>query len=97
MSADKYEEDYHLTPDGWIIGSARLYSNETKTVPRPHNAALTMIREQITACGIDPADVSWVEVWRSQKISAKRIESLLIKHGNPLRTPKLLHLVQTRI
>jgi hypothetical protein len=87
MSADRFEEEHHLTPAGWRKGSQKLYDNETKTVVRPIGAVLTMVKESISPCGIEPAEVSWREIWRSRKAGVKQIDSLLKKHGDPMRTP----------
>jgi hypothetical protein len=83
MSADRHEEEYHLTPDGWFRGSQRANRNKTKTVARPAEAVLTLIKESISPCGIDPAEVSWLDRWRSKATTEKEIMRLLKKHGDP--------------
>jgi hypothetical protein len=100
MSADRNEEDYHLTPKGWVRGSLRVYDVEKHTVARPTNAVLTLTKEGYSSCGIDPEEVSWHEVWRSTKVGIRRINSLLKEHGDPLQnpgiTPRSLHFASAR-
>jgi len=45
MSAGRHEEEHHLTPAGWVNGSQKVYDNETKTVPRPVDAVLTIVKD----------------------------------------------------
>lgn len=100
MSADRNEEDYHLTPDGWGIGSLRVYDVEKRTVARPTNAVLTMTKAGYTSCGINPEEDSWHEVWRSRKAGTNRIGSPLKEHGDPLLNPNMnptsLHFASAR-
>ncbi len=100
MSADRNEEEYHLTPSGWVRGSLTVYDAVIRRVARPTGAALTAIKEGYTSSGIDPEEITWREAWRSGAVQTTRIDSLLKKYGNPLRNssmnPNSLHFAPSR-
>jgi len=67
MSADKYTLECHLTPTGWMKGTRAFYGKIVETISPPKDRVLTLLKDSVTACGIDPEEVEWKEIWRSRK------------------------------
>jgi hypothetical protein len=82
MSADRYEQEYHLTPGGWELGTFFLYGVAKKKVAPPSNRVLTIVKEVEQSCGFSAEEISWREDWRSTKFDTKQINSLLKRFGD---------------
>jgi hypothetical protein len=81
MSADRYQQEYHLTPSGWELGTFYFYGNAKKIEP-PSNRVVTIVKEVEQSSGFSPEEISWREDWRSNELDTKQINSLLKKFGD---------------
>jgi hypothetical protein len=81
MSADRYEREYHLTPNGWVLGTFYFYGKAKEKVAPPSDRVLTIVKEVEQSCGFSSEEISWREEWRSKKIEASQIARLLKKFG----------------
>jgi hypothetical protein len=82
MSADRYTEEHHLTPKGWVTGTLIVYDKVKQTIERPKDTALTMLKESEQSCGFASEENSWREVWRSRDISTAQVKRLHKKFGD---------------
>ncbi len=81
MSYDRYEDEYHLTPDGWISGSSYFYGKSRQEAAPPPTRVLTLLREVRQSSGYSREEVSYSEVWRTQCDSAREIAELSARFG----------------
>jgi hypothetical protein len=81
MSYDRYEDDYHLTPTGWKLGTSYFYGNPQKEVEPPPDRVLTGVREVRQSSGWSPEDISWHEKWRSPAVTQQEINELIRRFG----------------
>jgi hypothetical protein len=81
MSVDKYERKYHLTSEGWQLGTFYFYGRPTRKIPPPSGRVLTIIKEVVQSHAFSPEEISWREHWRSEEVDAKTINRLLKKFG----------------
>jgi hypothetical protein len=51
VSADRYEQEYHLTPDGWVAGTFYFYGKAKKRIKPPSNRVLTLMKQVEQSCG----------------------------------------------
>jgi hypothetical protein len=80
MSADKYDLECHLTPYGWVKGTYTYYGKTTEKILPPEGRILTLLKKSVTACGIDPEEVDWEELWR-EPTATRQISRLRNKFG----------------
>ena len=80
MSADRYEQEYHLTPAGWQKGTFFFYGKAQTVIPVPFDRMLTIVKEVEQASGWSPEEISWREDWRSANAAA--VDRLLKKFGD---------------
>jgi hypothetical protein len=76
MSADRYEQEYHLTPDGWMAGTYYFYGKAKKRIKAPSNRVLTLIKQVEQSCGFSSEEISWREEWCSNEIDLKHLNRL---------------------
>lgn len=79
MSYDRYERVYHLTPNGWAVGTFYFYGKADKETPAPKDRVLTVVKEVEQSSGFSPEDISWREDFRSS--DEKQVAQLLKKFG----------------
>ncbi|MGO9325869.1 MAG: hypothetical protein ACLP07_15035 [Terracidiphilus sp.] len=82
MSVDKYERKYHLTAEGWHLGTFYFYGKPMKKIPPPPNRVLTIVKEVVQSHAFSPEEISWREDWRSKEAGTKTINRLLKKFGD---------------
>jgi hypothetical protein len=79
MSASDEWTEYHLTPNGWVVGTDKTDFGATEVVARPSDAVLTVtFREQFNGYG--PPLRTFREDWRSK--DERRIEALVTRFGS---------------
>jgi hypothetical protein len=83
MSADNYEQDYHLTPRGWEVGDSFYYGSPQKNLPPPTDRVLTVADRTEQASPFSPSIHEWVEKWRSS--DKAEVDRLVKQFGS---TPK---------
>lgn len=79
MAYDSYSTDWHLTEEGWIQG-VPSYESGPPLAP-PNGRLLTVTRQVYQGSGWSAEDVTWSEVWRSDRITNGELEKLLEGYG----------------
>ena len=87
MSQDRTEQEYHLTPNGWVAGSFYVYGNKTEDVPTPADRIETWIEKIDDSSGRAPEVISWSMVWRSESAS-EEVSELHKKFPRPEHQPR---------
>lgn len=75
MSFDRTEQEYHLTPSGWIIGSFLVYG-EGKVIEPPVDRIETWVVEKYQSSGFAPESVTKKLIWVSPNYSESEREAL---------------------
>jgi hypothetical protein len=71
MSEDRTEQEYHLTPNGWVAGSFFVYADKTEDGPVPPDRVETWIEEVLDTSRYSPQIVAWKQIWKSPTVSAE--------------------------
>jgi hypothetical protein len=79
MSVDDYEDEYHLTPRGWVEGDSYYYGKPQKNIAPPKDRVLTLVDHTEQSSRFAPSVSNWVEKWRSS--DAVMVEELISKFG----------------
>jgi len=80
MSVDRTSQEYHLTPEGWIIGSYSYYGKvQGETVVRPKDAVETWSLESEQSSVYSDDVYWWKLVWYDSSISEEDRKRLRIK------------------
>lgn len=85
MAVDNLETEYHLTPNGWVVGTSYLFGKTEKHVNPPVDRALTLVEKIYQASRWTPEESSSWEQWRSPKASAEEIATLMKKFPSPIK------------
>lgn len=64
MAADDLENDYHLTPNGWVPGDSRFFGKTTNSKPVPADRVLTLTKRIYQRSPYSPEETSVSETWR---------------------------------
>lgn len=80
MSVDDYEDEYHLTPHGWVEGDSYYYGKAQKNIAPPKDRVLTIVDRSVQSSRFAPSVSEWVEKWRSSDKS--KVEELIAKFGS---------------
>lgn len=86
MSYDNWDQEYHLTANGWVVGSSKYYGRTDSDVPRPANALETWNRHCTQASGWSREIYSDTLEWYDPSVSEEDRKTLRAKFGtNPWR------------
>jgi hypothetical protein len=66
---DSADNEYHLTPKGWIPGTEYIYGETDQIVERPADTIETWVRRLQQATSRSPERIEWERVWVSPKYS----------------------------
>ena len=75
MSFDRTEQEYHLTPSGWVEGSFLIYGEGKKIEPHG-NRIETWVVEKYQSSGFASESVTKKLIWVSQDYSESEREAL---------------------
>ena len=89
MSADKFETEYHLTPNGWVSGTAYFYGKAEKKIAPPADRVLTVIELLEQSSRFSPTEQSTSEKWRSPDVSDAELVDLQKRFPFPALKSKL--------
>jgi hypothetical protein len=87
MSADNTEQEFHLTPNGWLKGSFSVYGKKTEDVPIPADRIQSGIEEIDDTSGWAPPAVFWKVTWTSDSITPEELAELQEKFQRPAHVP----------
>ncbi len=84
MAADDLRTEWHLTPNGWVIGTSRFFGTvQGDSVERPHDAVVTFIDQTYQRSEWSGEERrSWVE-WRNPDVAAHDFEALRAQYPAP--------------
>jgi hypothetical protein len=82
MAVDREEQEYHLTPNGWVIGSTKSMFTGTTPRPIPGDRVLTLIHKTLQSSRFEPETRTVVEIWRSPE-SDEKITQLRAQYPPP--------------
>jgi hypothetical protein len=78
MADDHYQTEYHLTPSGWVIGTARFFGHvQGKELPRPPDCVATFEHEIYQRSRWSGEERRWKRIWKAGHVDEAQIEILL--------------------
>jgi hypothetical protein len=80
MSCDSTDDEYHLTPNGWVAGTHYCYSQAVKTIPRPVDTVETWVRKMRQSIFYAPEVITWEPIWTSPDYSKSERTEIEKKH-----------------
>lgn len=72
MACDKTEEEYHLTPTGWVSGTYSVWGHAQDKVSPPANRIETWVRRMVQSHSMAPEVYSEECVWKSDMPKRER-------------------------
>jgi hypothetical protein len=60
---DSADNEYHLTPKGWVPGTEYIYGETDQIIDRPSDTIETWVRRLQQATGRSPERVGWERIW----------------------------------
>ena len=79
---DDWEQEFHLTPNGWIPGCFFFRGALDKKVVPPDDRVLTLVMEGLDSPIIGGLNVGWRYDWKSKVHSQAEIDRLLAEFGH---------------
>jgi hypothetical protein len=77
---DRYTLEMHLTPSGWVEGTA---SYGDKPIDRPADAVETWLKKVEQSSGFDTEDIDWCLVWKTEVVKAEELTALSTRFPHP--------------
>ena len=86
---DEWEQEFHLTPHGWIAGCFFFRGDLTKFVVLPSDRVLTLVREVLHRSETDGPTITWCYEWKCKDRTQEEIDQLLAEFGHRPTETKL--------
>ena len=83
MSCDSTDDEFHLTPNGWISGTHYYYSQPDKIIERPIDTVETWVREMRQSISFAPEHITWKLIWKSPDYSESERAAINDKYPRP--------------
>jgi hypothetical protein len=83
MSFDSTDDEYHLTPHGWVDGTHYFYGHAEKVVDRPKDSVITLVRHMRQSYGSAPEHIEWECIWKSPDYSESERKAFEDKYPRP--------------
>jgi len=83
MSCDSTDDEYHLTPHGWVDGTHYYYGKSGKIIDRPKDCVETWVRQMRQSYSYAPEHITWKCIWKSPDYSASERMALKKKYPRP--------------
>jgi hypothetical protein len=80
---DETYTEYHLTPNGWIIGTASYDKEKTE---RPSGSVQIWERHMFQSSPFSPEDISWKMLWADPNVPQEQHDALKAKFPLPPET-----------
>jgi len=83
MSCDSTDDEYHLTPNGWVKGTHYYYGEADKIIERPIDTVGTWVRKMRQSISYAPEDITWDLIWASPDYSESERTDIEKKYPRP--------------
>lgn len=83
MSLDSTDDEYHLTPSGWVEGTHYCYGEADKIIGRPVDTVETWVRKMTQSISFAPERITWNRIWISPDYSESERMALEKKYPRP--------------
>jgi hypothetical protein len=83
MSCDSTDDEYHLTPNGWVAGTHYCYSQAIKIIARPVDTVETWVRKMRQSSSYAPEVITWEHIWTSPDYSESERTEIEKKYPRP--------------
>jgi hypothetical protein len=77
-----WEQEYHLTPHGWLSGSSYELGEIAAEIKPPTDRILTLVEQSRFVPGPSGAQSDWRYDWKSPEISTDDLYRLLARFGH---------------
>jgi hypothetical protein len=85
MSCDDWDQEYHLTPRGWMTGSSKHYGRVDQKAPRPPDAVETWEQHASQTSGWSREIRMQRLVWHNPAIREEDRKALRSKFQSPFQ------------
>ena len=83
MSCDSKDDEYHLTPNGWVAGTHYCYGETDKIIARPIDTVETLVRKMRQSSSYAPEVITWELIWKSPDYSESERTEIEKKYPRP--------------
>ena len=83
MSCDSTDDEYHLTPNGWVDGTHYYYGKATKPIDPPKDRVETWVRQMRQSYSYAAEHITWKHIWTSPDYSESEMRALKEKYPRP--------------
>jgi hypothetical protein len=77
-----WEQEYHLTSEGWFLGSSYVLGEVAAEVELPDDRVLTMVEQSRVVAGPSGEESIWRYDWQSPEINPDALHRLLAVFGH---------------
>jgi hypothetical protein len=82
MAFVDWEQEYHLTPEGWVPGSSYVLGEVAAEVEPPDDRVLTMVEQSRLVAGPSGEVSTWRYDWKAPEIIPDDLDRLLAVFGH---------------
>ena len=83
MSCDSTDDEYHLTPHGWVEGTHSFDNSPEKIIERPIDTVETWVRSMRQSYSMAPEKIEWHRTFVSPNYSESYKAELNKKYPKP--------------
>ena len=83
MSVDHTEDEYHLTPHGWVHGTYKFYGHADKIIDPPEDRVETWVRDMKQSHPFAKELITWECIWKSPDYSDDDKKKLWARYPRP--------------
>ena len=83
MSVDQTTDYYHLTPNGWVKGTSKIYRNVHSEVEPPEDRIETLERYMTQSHAFASEQVTWSRVWKDESYTEDQLLEIRNKFPYP--------------
>lgn len=83
MAFDRTYDEYHLTPNGWVSGTSKVFSNGPEIEP-PAERVETWARHMEQASGWSREHIDWKLIWFDENATEADRKALRRRFRKPL-------------